>query len=207
MNELNNNTNNENILKNNHLTQSLQENPNQKLNLNLPDIKLNNIKNDFVLNNSKLPPIKSNYIRKTSTSVNSTRDNKLNSSSNYSSLKNNNNYIQTYSSKDNLVNRYSNNMNKQLDIIKDENGKNGYNIHYRNLELIKRLVEKRKKLIEEKVELSNKHEKNPIERLNLFKKSLVNNGISLIQYKKLEPLNLYSNLNEVKKIDDDTIYY
>ena len=205
MNELNIFTKNENILNNSPLTKSLEENQKEKSNLYLQDLKHTNIKNDFPFHNSILPPIKSNYIRKTSTSVNSTRDNKMNS--NFLTLKSSGNYIQTYSSNDNISNRLYKNNNSQLDMIKDENAENGNNFHYRNLELIKRLMEKRKKEMEDKIELLNKHEKTPIERLNLFKKSLVNNGISLIQYKKIEQNNLHNNLKKEKNIDDETKYY
>ena len=218
MNEKENNSNSEKDLKNNALTKSVQENPKDKYNLKKGNSRPTNLllsnnndnNNELRLLNSKLPPIKSNYIRKTSTSNDTYRSIRgdykflrLKSSIN-NTTKNNSNYVQTYSSKGDINQKdyisYKN-FNSQLNTIKDENEK-GYNIHSRNLELIKRLEEKRKKLMEEKIEISNKHEMNPMERLNMFKKSLINNGITLIQHKKLESLNL-----NAPKNDNITYYY
>ena len=221
MNEIINNSNEENDLINNPLTKSTQENSKEKLTLKFPNLKstklvlskLNDI-NSIPLLNSKLPPIKSNLIRKTSTSDNNSRLNNLNF--NYLTIKsqidnnsptniNNNNYISTYTSSNDLnknnslsYNKYNNNLKSELNIIKDENEKVSHNnIHIRNLELIKQLVEKRKKKSENKADILNKNCKTPMERLDLFKKSLIHNGISLIKHKKLEPLKL----NEPKIIN------
>ena len=213
MNELNNNSINEKILNNNPLIKSVQETPKENHILHYPNANPTTL--------SKLPPIKSNFIiRKTSTSDNSLRDNKFFynclsikppiNNSNQININNNNNYIQTFPAKgdinqNNTINHndHYKNYNSNLNTIKDENEKVGFNIHNRNLELIKKLVEKRKKEKEEKNELLNKLEKTPMERLNLFKQSLLHKGIALVQHKKLEPINL----NDPKNIDDNITYY
>ena len=221
MNEIINNSNEENDLINNPLTKSTQESSKDKLTLKFPNLKSTklvlsklNDTNSIPLLNSKLPPIKSNLIRKTSTSDNNSRLNNLNF--NYLTIKsqidnnsptniNNNNYISTYTSSNDLnknnslsYNKYNNNLKSELNIIKDENEKVSHNnIHIRNLELIKQLAEKRKKQSENKADILNKNCKTPMERLDLFKKSLIHNGISLIKHKKLEPLKL----NEPKIIN------
>ena len=218
--DINNKINISKNLSNNSLMKSTQEikngTPIKYPNLKPEHLSLqkidDNISTPFL--NKKLPPIKSNMInRKTSTSDNATRKNNLLTIKipkiNINSTKTVKNYSATVDiNQKNLVyNRYNNNNFKsQLNIIKDENEKVDSspftNIHSRNLELIKRLVEKRKKDMELKIELYNRPPKNSMERLDLFKKSLINNGITLIQHKKLEPIN-----NDLKIIDDKVVYY
>ena len=217
--DINNKINISKNLSNNSLMKSTQEikngTPIKYPNLKPEHLSLqkidDNISTPFL--NKKLPPIKSNMInRKTSTSDNATRKNNLLTIKipkiNINSTKTVKNYSATVDiNQKNLVyNRYNNNNFKsQLNIIKDENEKVDSspftNIHSRNLELIKRLVEKRKKDMELKIELYNRPPKNSMERLDLFKKSLINNGITLIQHKKLEPIN-----NDLKIIDDKVVY-
>ena len=227
MNELNNN-NNESILKSNSLTKSTEDHFKGKLDVRYPNLKpinlslskVNEISNSIPLLNSKLPLIKANCIvRKTSTSDNNSRQNIVNynnltlkstGNSEYTKYVNNK-YIATNSSSIELnqnssliFNKNNGNFKSQLNIIKDEGEKTGNNIHYRNLELIKKIVEKRKKEMEIKFETSNRVLRTPMERLDLFKKSLLNKGIALIPNKKLEPL---LNTNEPKSLDDNVIYY
>ena len=222
MNEINNITNNENNLSNNPLTKSSQEIKNEKLKIQYPNLRpinlsLQKIKdvNNSPLLNSKLPPIKLNYIsRKTSTSDNASRKIKSPVNNNSSKTINNNctpiynTTIDVNQNNNFIYNKYNINFKSQLNIIRDENEKvgtsnNNINIHNRNLELIKKLEEKRKKDLEVKIELINKAPKNSMERLDLFKKSLVNNGIALIQHKKLDPINI----NDPKNLDDNVTYY
>ena len=65
------------------------------------------------------------------------------------------------------------------------------------------MEEKRRKALELKIELINRPVKNSMERLDLFKRSLISNGITLIQHKKLEPIKN----NDPKNIDKNTVYY
>ena len=217
------NKNNENMIKNNPLTKYIEENPKEKLNIrypalkpiNLSVLKINEISNNIPLSNSRLPLIKPNFNGgKASTSNDSDHTSRQNilkyncltlESSGNNNLKtlNNNTYSSIYLNQNhNLLFKSNGDYKSQLNIIKDENEKIVKNIHYRNLEAIKKLVEKRKQKIESKIDISNRIPKTPMERLVLFKKSLINNGIALIQHKKLEPLNS----NEPKPLDDNIIY-
>jgi hypothetical protein len=206
-----------NLSNNNILTKSSEE-INKGKSIQYPNLKPANISPQKIddaksnpLLSKKLPPIKPSLInRKTSTSDNACRKNNLLTikvpAINNNSSKLVSNYCATVDTNQNklVYNRYNSSFKSQLNIIKDENEKVSSspvsNIHSRNLELIKRLVEKRKKDMELKFEL-NRPAKNSMERLDLFKKSLINNGITLIQHKKLEPI------NDPKNIDDKIIYY
>ena len=91
----------------------------------------------------------------------------------------------------------------ELNTIKEHNPPSI--IHSRNLDIIKRLSEKTKKLKEErKLKLSQPH-KTPLERLNSLKKSVCNNNINSIpfEHRRLELI-----INEENKIiSDNTFYY
>ena len=183
-------------------------------NLSLPKINITN--NSIPTLNLKTPCFKSNSnIRQSSTSESNSRQNYFHNylsriTSNYSPERfdnhSNYNYCSTaeFNQKSKGMNN-NNNIRTQLNIIKDEKEKEivEHNAHYRNLELIKKLVENRKKLMEEKIEMRKKNQKNSSERFDLFKKSLINNGIALIPHKKLEPINI----NDPKNITDNTTYY
>ena len=196
----------------------------QTENLSLPKINNINNKTPILYNKNQLPPVKPNFvIHRTSTSDNTYRQNYCQNHLTIKTPGNNyNNCIETIKSENLILNHCStgdlnqknyyynrnNNLNyykSELKVIKDENEneKVAMNSHMRNLQLIKRLVEKRKKEIEENIELNNRNNKSPMERYDLFKKSLLNNGIAIIPHKKLEPINL----NDPKNIDDNTTYY
>ena len=189
-------------------------------NLSLPKINITN--SNIPTFNLKTPCVKSNSnIRQSSTSESNSRQDYFQNylsriTSNYSPERYSNNSIHNYCStvefnqKNKDMNNY-NNIRTQLNIIKDEKEKDKdkekdkieHNAHYRNLELIKKLVERRKKLMEEKIEMHKKNQKNSSERFDLFKKSLINNGIAIIPHKKLEPINI----NDPRNITDNTTYY
>ena len=189
-------------------------------NLSLPKINITN--SNIPTFNLKTPCVKSNSnIRQSSTSESNSRQDYFQNylsriTSNYSPERYSNNSIHNYCStvefnqKNKDMNNY-NNIRTQLNVIKDEKEKDKdkekdkieHNAHYRNLELIKKLVERRKKLMEEKIEMHKKNQKNSSERFDLFKKSLINNGIAIIPHKKLEPINI----NDPRNITDNTTYY
>ena len=148
-------------------------------NLSLPKI---NITNNSIPNlNLKTPCFKSNSnIRQSSTSESNSRQNYFHNylsriTSNYSPERfdNNSNYnycsTAEFNQKSKGMNNNSN-IRTQLNIIKDEKEKEivEHNAHYRNLELIKKLVEKRKKLMEECIKKTKKiHLKDSIYLKNL----------------------------------------
>jgi len=206
----------------NIIDKNIKEKPNSQTphmktpNLSLPKINITNTSIPTL--NLKTPCVKSNSnIRQSSTSESNSRQNYFHNylsriTSNYSPERYNNNSNFNYcatvemNQKNKGMNNY-NNINTKLNIIKDEKEKDKekfeHNAHHRNLELIKKLVERRKKLMEEKIEMHKKNQKNSSERFDLFKKSLINNGIALIPHKKLEPINI----NDPKNITDNTTYY
>ena len=223
MNDLNKISNNENFVNNCYLTSSsakeISKDKYQNLKPNLFLLKLNNINNNN-LSKSKLPLIKPNsFFKKREINDNYYSQN---NSRNYLALKTekkNDNFSNALYKEDMSSNNYLNAGNKenaiesnekiirfktQLNLMKEDNEKCGLNSHQRNLELIKKLMEKKKKEMEFQNEISNRKEKSPMERFDLFKKkSKLNNGLSAINHKKLDPIAI----KRKKNIDDNVEYY
>ena len=96
----------------------------------------------------------------------------------------------------------TNEINTELKTIKEQNPSSI--VHSRNLDIIKRLSEKTKKLKEERRLKLSQHVKTAVERLNSLKK-YANNNINTIpfEHRRLELI-----VNEENKIiSDDTFYY